>query len=220
MSKIQLAIVDDHEMVRKAFRRLLNLENDLEVMLEAENGIDLLQKLPKSNPEIILMDIRMPKMNGIEATDKVLSQYQNIKIIAFTQFDDEQNIIEMYSRGAKAFLCKQCEPEELFKVIRIVHKGGAYLTDQNLKIIQSQLKPRSTQSQESSCFIFELTAQEMKIIQLLQAGKTSKEIASTLKLTIKTIRTYRERLLKKTKTRNVVELLNACREENSNIKPL
>lgn len=107
MTKIKLALAEDHKEFRKAIKRLIHLEGDLEVILEAENGLHLLDQLKAKTPNIILMDIRMPKMNGIEATVRIKEEYPEIKIIAFSQYDQEENIIEMNIHGVKSFIGKE-----------------------------------------------------------------------------------------------------------------
>lgn len=124
MTKIKLAIADDSEKFRKAIIRLIHFEHDLEVILEAENGVDLITQLETGSPDVILMDIRMPVMDGIVATDKIKQLYPHLKIIAYSQYDQEENIIKMNIHGVKSFIGKEDEPEELLKAIRIVHDGG------------------------------------------------------------------------------------------------
>lgn len=121
MTKINLAIADDCEQFRKAIIRLIHLENDLEVSFEAENGLHLLEELKNKTPDVILMDISMPVMNGIEATDKIKELYPDLKIIAYSQYDIEANISQMYIHGVESFIGKEDDPQELFKAIRIVH---------------------------------------------------------------------------------------------------
>jgi two-component system response regulator DegU len=202
MNKIRLAIVDDQEMARKATIRLLSLEKDLEVILEAEHGIDLLQKLPKSNPDIILMDIQMPKMNGIEATEKVLAQYPNIKIIALTQFDNEQNIIEMYSRGVKSFFSKGHDPSELVKAIRVIQSGGVYVTDKAFKILRICLSTYSAAKPEKYATSIDdrlgiLSNTELIVLWHTSNRKSIKQIANDLCLSPNTINNHHAHIRKK-----------------------
>jgi DNA-binding NarL/FixJ family response regulator len=114
---------------------------DIELILRASNGVDLLAKLQvvTSLPDIILMDIQMPEMNGIEATKQVQRHYPSVKVIAFSQFDNEPNVLKMYSLGVKSFIGKDDEMETLFNAIKIVHSGGGYVTEYALGIIQRNL---------------------------------------------------------------------------------
>jgi DNA-binding NarL/FixJ family response regulator len=206
MNKIRLAIVDDYEMARKALIRLLNLDGDWEIVIEAENGIDLIEKLNQSIPDIILMDIQMPKMNGIEATERVLSQYPSIKIIAVTQFDNEQNIIEMYSRGVKSFLSKGCNPAEFFTAIRVVNQGGVYLTDEALKIIQSILgSNRYRQSHADVCN--NLSDIEIQVLKCICKGLSSTDISKVINKSPRTVEKYREDLYRKFNVGSKKELI-------------
>ena len=110
MRKIKIAIADDHEKSRYALTKFIHLETDLEVVLQVENGVQLMEMLKTVTPDIILMDIRMPKMNGFEASEIVKKTYPDIKIIAFSQYDFETNIIEMNIRGVKSFIGKEDDP--------------------------------------------------------------------------------------------------------------
>ncbi|MCX8490187.1 MAG: response regulator transcription factor, partial [Cyclobacteriaceae bacterium] len=121
MSKIKIAIADDNKQFRNTIKALFKTERDLEIVLEADNGVQLLDQLKTEQPEIILMDIRMPKMNGIEASKKVLELYPKIKIITYSQYDYESNIVQMYIVGVKSFIGKEDRPEELLKAIRTVY---------------------------------------------------------------------------------------------------
>ena len=155
MSKIKLAIVDDHSEFRAAIKRLINTEPDLVVIIEAKNGVDFLCKLETSIPDVTLMDIRMPKMDGIEAVIQVKKRFPNLKVIAHSQYDYEQNIIDMNIHGVKSFIGKGDDPEELFRAIRTVHAGGVYMTSKAATIIQRRLtfpnsQPNASQNLDAS----------------------------------------------------------------------
>lgn len=204
MSKIKLAIADDSEKVRKAIIRLIQLENDLEVILEAENGLHLLEQLRTTTPDVILMDIRMPVMNGIEATDYIKKLYPDQKIIAFSQYDQEENIIEMNIHGVKSFIGKGDDIEELFKAIRIVHDGGIYMTTRSAQIVQNYLK-RATA--ETKC-PYELTEQESKLLKGICQGLSSTELAELIHKSPRTVEKYRLDLYKKFNVTNKEQLIS------------
>jgi two-component system nitrate/nitrite response regulator NarL len=202
MTKIKLAIVDDCEQFRKAFIRLIRLESDLEMMLEAENGLHLLVQLKNKTPDIILMDISMPIMNGIEATDKIKKLYPYLKIIAYSQYDIEANISQMYIHGVESFIGKEDDPEELFKAIRIVHSGGVYLTEKASKIIRHSLELTKKLEPNVS-----LTETEKAIIDLILDGLTSRQIGEVINKSHRTVEDIRERLYGKLNVKNKEQLI-------------
>lgn len=190
MTKIKIAIVDDNKQFRKAIKALFKTERDLEIMLEADNGINLLEQLEKEQPEIILMDIRMPKMDGIEASKKVKELYPKIKIITFSQYDYESNIIQMYIIGVKCFIGKSDSPDELIKAIRTVHTSGSYMTDLSSEIIQRHLAYQAKESNN----IHLLDEQEKVLVKMIIKGLSSVEIASKINRSPRTVDKMRERL--------------------------
>jgi DNA-binding NarL/FixJ family response regulator len=206
MNKIKLAIVDDREKLRKAIIRLLNLENDFEVILEAENGHDLLEQLASKTPDVILLDIRMPVMDGIEATDKIKEYFPHLKIIAYSQYDKEENIIKMNIQGVKSFIGKEGEPQELFKAIRIVHDGGAYLTEKAAIIIQKHLSNFYEKiDQRADEFLFQ--DGDIKFLKMILEGLTSKEIGEKINRSHRTVEDMRDKLYRKYNVANKQQLV-------------
>lgn len=202
MTKIKLAIADDCKQFRKAIIRLIHLEKDLEVVFEAENGLHLLDELNNNTPDVILMDISMPVMNGVEATVKIKELYPYLKIIAYTQYDIETNISQMYINGVESFIGKEDDPEELFKAIRIVHNGGVYLTEKASKIIRHSLE--LTKKLEPNVT---LTESEKAIIELILDGLTSKQIGKIINKSHRTVEDIRERLYCKLNVKNKEQLI-------------
>lgn len=201
MKKIKLALVDDHDGFRKAITRLIQLEDDLKVVLQAENGVQLLELLKTTTVEVILMDIRMPKMDGFEASAQVKRLHPNIKIIAFSQYDIEANIVEMYIRGVRSFVGKEDKPEELFKAIRTIWNGGVYMTDHSSQIIQQYLTKFQISKSPS------LNDFETGLLKLVCKGNSSSEIGRTLNKSHRTIEEHRENLYKKFGVRSKEELI-------------
>ena len=204
MTKIKLAIADDSEKFRKAVIRLLHLESDLEVILEAKNGSDLLERLQTKFPDIILMDIRMPYMDGIEATDKIKNLYPNLKIIAYSQYDQEENIIKMNAHGVKSFIGKEDDTEELFKAIRIVNSGGVYLTDKAAVIVQRHLNNLSKIPIKTAYVLNEI---KNTVIKMILEGLTSKEIGERINRSHRTAEDIRKRIYDKFNVNNKEQLI-------------
>ena len=176
MNKIQLAIVEDNEMFRNTLIKTIKMESDFEIALVAEDGLQLLESLKKITPDIILMDICMPKMNGLVASTKVMELYPGIKIIAYSQFDNEANIIEMYIRGVTSFIGKDIQIDDLFRAIRTVNSGAVYATVLASEIIQrnlSLLHPKTD-------FISELSDFELMLLRSICNGGSSVQLGESL----------------------------------------
>lgn len=193
MNKIKLAIAEDNETFRNALIKIINYEEDLQVVVTAENGRDLLRQLRQNAPDIILMDIRMPEMDGIQTSIKSIQMYPWIKIIALSQYDMETNIVEMNICGVKSFIGKGDDPTELFKAIRIVHSGGVYMTDKSAEIIQRYLCKAITPSR--NCPV--VTDQEKSLIKDIARGLSSVQIGKKISKSHRTIEDMREKLYHK-----------------------
>lgn len=189
MRKIKIAIADDHKDLKKTMNIAFKTEKSFEIVLTADNGIDLLEQLKRVKPDIIIMDIRMPKMDGIQATDQVLELYPNIKIIAYSQYDYESNIIKMYTHGVRSFVGKGEGIEELFKAINIVAGGGAYLTENAFEIIQRNLI--GIQHGDFDCSsLLKLSQREMEVLWHVSQLKSMKEIAELLFISLHTVNNH------------------------------
>ncbi len=194
MTKIKIAIADDNKQFKKAIKTLFKTERDLEIILEADNGVHLMEQLKTEQPEIILMDIRMPKMNGIEASKKVIELYPQIKIITFSQYDIESNIVQMYIIGVKSFIGKDDRPEELLKAIRTVYTSGSYMTDMATEIIKRNLAYKAKES--NNIHLLE-NEQEKDFVKMIIKGLSSGKIASKINKSSRTVDDMRSRLYSK-----------------------
>lgn len=204
MEKIKLAVVDDCEKFRNAITKIIHLENDLEVVLQAENGEQLLELLKTATVEVILMDIRMPKMDGFEASEKVKQLHPNVKIIAFSQYDLEANIIEMNIKGVKSFVGKEDEPEELFKAIRTVSSGGVYMTNRSAEIVQRYL---SNISKFLNHLPSTLCDHEKILLKMIVEGLTSRQIGKKLAKSHRTVDDMRNQLYLKFNVKSKEQLI-------------
>jgi DNA-binding NarL/FixJ family response regulator len=193
MTKIKIAIADDNKQFRNSIKTLFKTERDLEIIFEADNGVQLLEQLKTEQPEIILMDIRMPKMNGMETSKKVIELYPKIKIITFSQYDYESNIVQMYIIGVKSFIGKDDRPEELLKAIRTVYTSGSYMTDMATEIIKRNLAYKAKESNN----IHLLDEHEKDFIKMIIKGLSSVEIATKINKSPRTVEDMRKRLYSK-----------------------
>jgi DNA-binding NarL/FixJ family response regulator len=210
---IKLGIAEDHKSFREAITRMIHTEKDLKVILEADNGQDLLVKLQNVQPDIILMDIRMPIMDGIEASLILKERYPAVKIIAFSQYDQEDNIIEMNIQGVKSFIGKEDRHEELFKAIRIVHSGGVYMTDRSAAIVQKYLS-KNAKAEHSKISLPEISESEKKLITHIMKGLSSTEIGKTIGKSPRTVEDMREKIYQKFNVEKKEQLIALVSKHN------
>lgn len=204
MSKIKLAIAEDHKPFRHQIVEILNQEVDFEVILQVDNGKELLERIETTQPDVVLMDIQMPIMDGVEATDKIRKAYPKTKIIALSQYDNESNIVQMNIHGVKSFIGKNDEPEELFKAIRTVNSGAVYMTNRAASIVQKYLMLVKSKSSE----LPDLTDFERILLNAICNGKSSTEIGKTLCRSSRTIEAQRQKLYRKFGIRSKEELIS------------
>lgn len=199
-----LIIVDDHLIFRQGLKSLINLENIATVIGEASNGIEFLELLSKLKPDLVLMDIDMPHMNGMEATKKALEMLPELKIIAFTMFGDEEYYYKMIDLGVKGFILKSSGINELEKAIEDVMNGESYFSNELLrKIISNFGRNNAKKPVETN----RITAREMEVLQHICLGFNNEEIAKKLFISAKTIKSHRSNLLEKTNCKNTPSLI-------------
>src|SRR5665647_3462119 len=178
---IKLLIVDDHALVREGIKSLLDFYDDIEVVGEAEDGLEAIEMCSKYNPDVVLMDLVMPKVGGLEATGKILKDWPNIKIITLTSFIDKKLIEDSLKAGSMGYVLKNISGENLVSTIRDAYNGKSTLSSEASDVLISNLKtPRLTE--------YQLTAQEKIIITHLVEGLSNKLIAQKLVLSLSTIK--------------------------------
>lgn len=202
MSKIKIALADDNKQFKKAMKALFKTEQDLEIIIDADDGIHLLEQLKTERPDIILMDIRMPKLNGIETSKKIIELYPKIKVIAFSQYDYESNIVQMYTIGVKSFIGKGDSPGELLKAIRTVKDGGLYMPNHAAEIIQKHFVNTSIQMENNVKFndlefLEKLRNSELELLWQVATHKSVSEIANVFSVSPNTINNRQAFLRKK-----------------------
>jgi len=186
-TNIKVMIVDDHGIVRQGLRTYLDLLEDISIVAEAENGYDALEKVQQFKPDIILMDLVMPKMDGIEATQKICGSYPEVKVIALTSFTEDEQVFSVIKAGAVGYLLKDISPPDLAKAIQAVHKGETHLhPDITKKLMKQFVNPKS----EAETMPDELTPREMEVLQLIAQGLSNKELAKKLTISEKTVKTH------------------------------
>jgi DNA-binding NarL/FixJ family response regulator len=199
---ITIIIADDHRMFRESLRKILTIENVAEVLAEASDGLELLRVLEDHKPDLILMDISMPNMDGIEATKKVLEKYPDLKILTLSGFNDEKYYFSMVDAGAKGFVLKNAGINELENAIVEVAKGGTWFSSELLQkiIIKLNAKPKKSS-------VPELSEREMEVLQLICESLTNEEIAKRINLSYDTVKWHRANILSKTECSNTAGLV-------------
>lgn len=198
---IRLLVVDDHQLVRSGLRRILEAESDFEVVAEAVSGEEALRLARELNPDVVLMDINMPGMGGMEATRRLQGMHPEIKILAVTMYEEEPYPSRMLEAGAAGYLSKGCAAEELAGAIRQVVAGKSYVASS----IASRLAVALIKGSGGSTFD-QLSQREMQVALMVTQGRTTRAISETLCLSPKTVSTYRYRVFEKLGVNNDVEL--------------
>lgn len=198
---IRVLLVDDHELVRTGIRRILEGAPDIEVVAEASSGEDSLKIGPKLVPDVVLMDVTMPGLGGIETTRRLSRQVPNAKVIALTVHEEDPYPARLREAGAAGYLTKNCAAREMLDAIRTVHQGRPYVAT---SVACKQILADWQGSSRSP--FSELSAREMEVVLMLLQGHSSQEISDVLCLSPKTVGTYRSRLFEKLKIKNDVDL--------------
>src|SRR6266571_22355 len=199
MPRIRLMIVDDHEVVRLGLRAAFELEHDLAVVGEASNGAEALAKMRVLAPQLILMDVRMEKMGGIEACREIKSRYPDVSILMITSYTDDEAVFASMLAGASGYLLKNLSRAELLRAIRLVASGQSLLDPAMVKQATTRLTTLATGSAQTQTQTpgGELTGREREVLALIARGYTSKQIADALVVTEKTARNHVSHILEK-----------------------
>ena len=201
---IRILLADDHKIIREGLRALLVNQRDIDVIGEAEDGRSTVKLSHELSPDIVIMDISMPDMNGIEAARQIISRDSRIKVIALSVHSDKRFVIEMLNAGASGYLLKDCAFEELANAIRTVMSNRSYLSPAITDVMIQDY--RNLLSRETLSVFSLLSPREREILQLFAEGKSTKEIAFDLDISIKTVETHRQQIMKKLDIHTIAEL--------------
>lgn len=215
---ITILLADDHKIVRDGLRALLENQPDMKVIAEAENGRTAVQLARQKRPQVVIMDISMPDLNGIEATRQMIRELPDIKVIALSMHSDRRYILRMFRAGAVGFLLKDCAFEELVSAINTAIADQPYVSPSIAGVIIQDFVRSGSQISSSATDV--LTAREREVLQLLAEGWATKEIASHLHLSVKTVETHRRRIMEKLGLHGIAELTKyAIREGLTSLDP-
>lgn len=202
--KITILLVDDHNILRKGLAAVLNNEPDMEIVGEAKQGRDALDMVRQYKPDIAVMDITMPHLNGIDATSQICRESPDTRVLGLSMHGESKFVSRMLEAGAKGYLTKSCTPEELVNAVRIVNNGKVYLSPKIATVvIQDYVSPDKSDSAPS---LDALSSREREVLQLFAEGKTTKQIAAMMHLSPKTIETHRSHIMEKLDIHSIAEL--------------
>lgn len=203
---INVLIVEDHTIVRDGLERILNSESDINVIGTADDGIKAIKKFKKLNPDVILMDIMMPNMNGIQATGEIKEIDSSVEIIILSMNYSHEDITMALKAGARGYITKESVSDEVVEAVRAVNGGQRYLSaDVDEILIDNFIFGEEKESEATP--LESLSSRERGVLQLVAEGKSSKEIAKMLYISTKTVFSYRSRLMKKLEIDNVADLI-------------
>ena len=200
-----IVLVDDHKLVRDGIRTILERSPDFRVVGEADNGADAVQLCKKTNPEVVLMHIGLPGMNGIEATTELLRHCPGVKVAILSMYDDENSVVSAIRSGARAFVLKKASSGELLDALRTVARGGSYLSSQVSDKLLQRIQRGDLETTDKTA-LEQLSPRELQVLRMVAEGKTSKDIAVMLDLGLQTVRSYRKTMMKKLGVNNVAGL--------------
>ena len=214
MSEItRIVLADDHALVRDGIRSLLETESDLQVIGEASNGKEAIDLVGEVNPDILIIDIRMPVMNGIDAVAELTQSKSSVKTIILSMHDSEEYILKSISSGANGYLLKDTDKSEFIKAIHTVREGGKYFSGDISNVLvnnllggKNEIVKKEETPKKTGENVFDLTNKELKVLELVLSGLTNQQISEKLQNSKRTIETHRFNLMRKMDVKNLIDL--------------
>ena len=203
MKKLRILLADDHKMVRDGLRLLIDSQPDMRVVGEAANGREVLQKARELNPDVVVMDLSMPELNGLQATERVKAESPEIKVVAMTANEDESYLRQLAKVGATGYVLKRSAGDELVRAIGVVAEGGVYFE----AALAGKALARQMAGGKSDTGSAELSEREKEVLVMLAWGYSNKEIAAQLTLSVKTVETYKVRIGEKLGLRSRTQMV-------------
>ncbi len=200
--KIRVMVADDHTLVRQGIRSLLEAFDEIDVIGEAENGVQAVDLAAELSPDVVLMDVNMPVMNGMDAMREISRRGLDCKVLVISIFDNQEYVVDVMRSGAKGYILKDVSATEMLNAVKSIFDGGTYFS---ATVTESLLSPEPTES-ETERFSLPLTPRELEILKLIARGKSAKEIARELDISVRTAETHRQNVRRKLDARNAAEL--------------
>ncbi len=197
MRKIKVLLADDHVVVRQGLRALLAAEGDIDIVGEADNGRQAVQMVKKLEPDVAVVDVAMPLLNGLEATRQIMESVPTTKVLVLSSYSDDEYVQQLTGAGAAGYLGKQTAANELLKAVREVNKGHAYFSPAIAKRMRDQSHAAFADGQPFRRPARSLTSREAEVLQLIAEGQANKQIASELSISIKTVEKHRQQVMNK-----------------------
>jgi len=210
MPNIKVMIVEDQEIIRKSLGIVLNLNEDIDIVGTAQNGAEAVELTPQLQPQIILMDVQMPVMGGVEATEKIKRAYPDIKIIMLTTFQDEETVIGALNAGAEGYILKAIDPADLAAAIRLVNRGETMISQDVAKTLFTRTISRPAASKESD---YGLTERETQVLKCIAEGLSNRDISSKLFLSEGTVKNYISNIYSKLNVHNRATVMKKAIDE-------
>jgi DNA-binding NarL/FixJ family response regulator len=208
MNLITILLADDHDVVKRGMKMLLEDEEGIQVIGEASDGLDAIEKVKLLMPNVVILDLTMPKMNGIEAAKIISDEYPEVKILIFSMHHNKEYIVKSVENGANGYLLKDTSKEELLRAIKVVSEGRKYFPPEISEVIIDELLAKTSGTQEETRPIFEkITPKEKQILGMIVQGYNSREMADKLFLSIRTVDNHRANMMKKVKAKNTADLV-------------
>ncbi len=204
--RYRVLLVDDHKIMRDGIRAILTRSSEFEIAGEADNGPDALQIAKRIRPEIVLMDLGLPGLNGVETTVEILRSNAGCKVVVLSAFDDEASVLGAMRAGARGFILKKASELDLVGALRTVAEGGMYVGPQVSDRLLGRIQKGNLENPEAPAALASLSPRELQVLRMVAEGKSSKEIAGVLDLSEQTIRSYRKTLMRKLHVNNAVTL--------------
>jgi two-component system response regulator NreC len=206
MEKIRVFLVDDHTVVRQGLRRILESDDEIEIVGEAGDGRTAIELVQKLRPHVVVMDVAMPELNGIEATRQILKRVEGAKVLVLSMHGDDVYVRQALKAGARGYLLKDSEDLDLIKAVKAVRAGGSFFSPPVSKVVLSgYLGDKAEGEAEDS--VARLTDREREVLQLIAEGKTNKEVAHALSVSVNTVETHRKHIMEKLDLHNTAELV-------------
>ncbi len=202
MGKIRVLIVDDHAVMRDGIRALVGVHDDIEIAGEASEGREAVEKVKELAPDVVIMDIAMPDLDGLEATRRIVKEKTQVKVLILTQHDNKEYILSAIKAGAAGFVPKRALGADLISAIRAVYQGGSFLYPSATAVLIEDYRKRAEVDTYDR-----LTSREREILKLIAEGHTSQEIATTLIIALKTVLGHRTKIMEKLDIHNRTELI-------------
>jgi DNA-binding NarL/FixJ family response regulator len=206
MKKISVLLADDHVVVRQGLRSLLSGEPDIEIVGEAGNGRQAVQLAKELRPEVVVMDIAMPLLNGLEATRQIVGEGLPVKVLVLSSYADDEFVHQLTEAGASGYLVKHTAASDLIKAVREIAKGNAFFSPPILKRLLELYRESSVQGRQLRRRNEHLTSREQEVLQMVAEGHVNKQIAATLNLSVKTVEKHRQQLMDKLDVHDIAGL--------------